>query len=217
MNTQKLELAGQKFNKLTVLHRVPNQGRFTRWLCQCECGNTKEVNTNHLRFDHVKSCGCIPRQNSERVVGEGGKMVRPDGYWSWKSIQSRCYCESDPNYKNYGARGIKMCDRWRGPGGLANFLADMGPKPTPDHSVGRQKNDVGYCPENCRWETDLEQAANTRQMRMLTCNGKTQHIAAWARELGLNVGGIHLRLRRGWSIEKALSTPRLGKAPPKPE
>lgn len=216
MNTQKLDLTGQKYHKLTVLHRVPNKGRHTRWLCQCECGNTKEANTNHLRFDHVRSCGCIPRQNSERVLKEG-KLVRPDGYHSWKAIQSRCYCESDENYRKYGAKGITVCDRWRGLGGLANFLADMGPKPSPRHSIDRIKSTDNYSPETCRWATPLEQGQNKRNANLLTHNGKTQTMAAWTRELGLATGNLRLRLNRGWTVHEALSTPRLGKVPPKPE
>lgn len=144
-------------------------------------------------------------------------MVRPDGFYSWKSLQSRCYCQSDPNYKKYGARGITVCERWRGAGGLANFLADMGPRPTKKHSVGRAKSTDNYSPETCKWETPLEQGQNKSNANLLTHNGRTMTMAAWTRELGLAPGNLRLRLNRGWSVHKALSTPRLGKAPPKPE
>jgi hypothetical protein len=146
-----------------------------------------------------------------------GKMVRPDGYWSWKSIQSRCYCKSDDNYKKYGAKGIRVCERWLGQGGLANFLADMGPKPSPKHSVGRAKSTDNYGPDTCKWETPLEQGQNKSNANLLTHEGRTMTISAWTRELGLATGGLRLRLNRGWTIHEALSTPRLGKAPPKPE
>jgi hypothetical protein len=213
-----LDLTGEKYNRLTVLRRADKGacGK-TRWLCRCDCGNQLEVFTMHLRAEHTKSCGCIPRQNSDRVMAADGKMVRPPGYGSWKAMISRCYNKCEPRYADYGGRGITVCDRWRGRGGLANFLADMGPKPSPKHSVGRQKSDKGYEPSNCRWETHLEQGRNKRNANLLTHKGKTLHIAAWDRELGLHTGGVRLRLSRGWTVHEALSTPRRFRAPAAPD
>ncbi len=209
-----LDLTGEKYNRLTVIGRADRGdcGK-TRWKCRCDCGKTIDVFTMHLRANHTKSCGCLPRRNSDRIKDENGALVRPAGYGSWKAMQSRCYCESDPSYKNYGGRGITVCDRWRGPKGLAQFLKDMGPKPTPDHSVGRKNGELPYCPDNCRWETPLQQGEKRRNSNTIKHDGKAQHIAAWTRELGLKPGGVRLRLSRGWSVHKALSTPRLGRAP----
>ncbi len=208
-----LDLTGEKYNRLTVIDRAPHSGKFTQWRCRCDCGNIVNVITMHIRSGHTKSCGCIPRQNSDRVINGNGKLVRPDGYWSWKAMQSRCYCQGDSNYKKYGARGITVCRRWRGKGGLSNFLKDMGPRPSPDHSVGRRTGNCNYSPETCKWETPLEQGANKRNANVLTHGGKSMHITAWTRELGLKTGSLRLRLNRGWSVHKALSTPRLGGAP----
>jgi hypothetical protein len=208
-----LDLTGEKYNRLTVICRAPRVADKTRWSCRCDCGKIVEVHTMHLRSGHTKSCGCIPRRNSDRVLNAEGKLVRPDGFWSWKAIQKRCYDENDPSYANYGGRGIKMCDRWRGPRGLAQFLADMGPRPSPKHSVGRKDGNMDYTPDNCRWETPIQQGEKKRNSNMLTHAGKTQHITAWTRELGLRAGSLRLRLNRGWSVHKALSTPRLGRAP----
>lgn len=208
-----LDLTGEKYHRLTVICRAERTSTKTRWSCRCDCGTLIEVNTIHLRNSHVKSCGCIPRRNSDRVMNEHGKLVRPEGFGSWKAMQSRCYCKSDDSYEKYGARGITVCDRWRGPKGLAQFLRDMGPKPSPDHSVGRKNWKLGYSPGNCRWETALEQGERKQNSNMLTHGGKTQHMTAWTRELGLKPGSLRLRLNRGWSVHKALSTPRLGGAP----
>jgi hypothetical protein len=208
----KLDLTGHKFHRLTVLREAPRSAKNkTKWLCVCECGNEIAVHTMHLRAGHTKSCGCIPRQNSDRVLDpESGEMVRPDGYYSWTAIRSRCYCTSDLSYPDYGGRGIVMCERWRGPGGLANFLSDMGAKPARDYSVGRIDPNGNYSPENCRWENDIQQAVSKRGVRLVEHNGKKQSIMAWERELGLSVGGIHWRIRRGWTKDQAFSVPRQG-------
>jgi hypothetical protein len=210
-----LDIKGEKYNRLTVLHRAPRtECNKTRWRCRCDCGNVIDVFTMHLRGNHTKSCGkCIPRQNSDRVLNEKGELVRPDGYHSWKAIQSRCYCKSDSRYAEYGGRGIEVCPQWLGKGGLAQFLKDMGKRPSKKHSVGRKTSDCNYAPENCKWETPLEQGRNKRNANMLTLGDRTMHIAAWDRELGLHTGGVRLRLSRDWSVHKALSTPRLGRAP----
>lgn len=207
----KIDLTGQRFGKLTVIEQGPyDKNLLVRWRCKCDCGNETLVRSQALRIGRIKSCGCMPRQNSDRVLDpKTGEMVRPEGYGSWVSIRSRCYCESDPSYAKYGARGITMCDRWRGPDGLKNFLSDMGPKPSPMHSVGRKNWRLGYFPQNCEWQTPTQQGENKKNSKMLTHNGKTQCAAAWERELGLATGGLALRLMRGWSLHRALSTPRL--------
>lgn len=204
----KLDLTGQTFNKLTVIKEAPRvASNKSRWYCRCECGNEIAVHTMHLRSGHTKSCGCIPRQNSDRVMNEEGEMVRPDGYHSWKAIQSRCYSKSDSSYPRYGGAGITMCDRWRGKDGLKNFLADMGPRPSPEHSVGRIDWRGNYCPENCEWQDHIEQGRNKKNTYWLTLGNKTQGVRDWERELGLAVGGLRARLRRGWPLEQALTLP----------
>lgn len=216
----KLDLTGQKFGKLTaVSEAAPNARGQYMWNCVCECGQTRVVRTINLRAGTSRSCGCTnPKNfNTDRVLDPiSGKMVRPDGYGSWKAMQSRCYTQSDPSYSDYGGRGIRMCDRWLGQGGLSNFLADMGPKPDKHYSVERIDPNGNYCPENCRWANPFEQSNNRRGLNWITHNGKTQTITQWNRELGLGVGGLELRLRRGWSLHEAISTPRLGGLRPPP-
>src|ERR1019366_1793333 len=107
-----------------------------------------------------------------------------------------------PGFKDYGGRGIKVCERWAS---FENFLADMGPRPK-GTSIERVDNDKGYEPGNCRWATRGEQAANRRNNHPITHNGETLHVAEWARRTGLHVQTILWRLRNGFSPERALET-----------
>lgn len=122
---------------------------------------------------------------------------------TWASMRARCTNPKKSDYQYYGGRGITVCDRWQS---FENFLADMGEKP-PGTSLDRIDNSGNYEPSNCRWATRAEQMRNTRQTRMLTLNGKTQCVVDWERELGFKPVTITMRLRRGWSVEKALTMP----------
>lgn len=113
-------------------------------------------------------------------------------FQSWVNMMARCH---------------NVCDRWRE--SVANFYADMGPKPTAKHQIERRDNDGPYCPENCYWATRKEQAQNTRASLKLTHNGETLTLAQWAERTGLRHSMIQLRLKRGWSVAKSLSAPRM--------
>lgn len=111
-------------------------------------------------------------------------------------------------HKNYAARGIKVCDRWRE--SFANFLADMGPRPSSRHSIERKDNNGHYEPDNCVWATSAEQLRNTRRTRKITFNGKTQCLRDWATEKGWPYTTLRNRFVRGWSVERALTEPITG-------
>jgi hypothetical protein len=119
-------------------------------------------------------------------------------------MKGRCHNPRIPNWADYGGRGITVCERWFS---YANFLADMGRRPTRYHSLDRINNEGPYAPENCRWATRREQSGNMRKNVFLTWNGKTQIIADWNRELGFAEGIITTRLRCGWSPERIFTTP----------
>ncbi len=126
-------------------------------------------------------------------------------YLVWYAMLGRCYNPKDSRYSDWGGRGIEVCDQWRQ--SFDTFSKDMGPRPTRKHSIDRIDNHGPYSPENCRWATGLQQGANRRNNQLLTLNGKTQHLHAWSRELGIPRCRLTMRLRRGWTVERALTAP----------
>lgn len=176
-------------------------------VCQCECGTCKVVATRSLKEGGTTSCGCRQMdKNTERLTkhGDYGSLE----YQSWNGAKNRCCNKQNKGYPRYGGRGIQMCDRWLDPeNGYANFLADMGRRPSTKHSLDRIDVNGDYCPENCRWATITEQNRNTRAVRNLTYKGKTQCCTAWAEEYGISVAALYGRLEAGWDIEKALTYP----------
>lgn len=125
-------------------------------------------------------------------------------YDCWCEMKKRCNQTGRKDSANYIERGITVCERWQK---FENFFADMGPKPSPKHSLDRQDNDGNYCPENCRWATKKEQCRNTRRNRWLTFEGKTHCLLDWAILKNMPRGALTIRLKRGWSVEKALTYP----------
>lgn len=130
-------------------------------------------------------------------------------YSKWRSMITRCTNQNRPDFKNYGAKGITVCERWLK---FENFLADMGPAPV-DLTLDRIDGKKGYSPENCRWATRQQQNVNRACVRMLTFNGKTQCLQAWADDLGYKHRAVlSERLRNGWTLEDAFSIPNMGKS-----
>ena len=125
-------------------------------------------------------------------------------YGTWSAMKARCKNPATIHYADYGGRGITVCERWEK---FENFLADMGPRPTPAHSLERKDVNRGYEPDNCAWVTWREQARNTRRTVHVTLNGRTQCLQDWAHELGINPNTVRRRLELGWGYERALTEP----------
>jgi hypothetical protein len=121
-------------------------------------------------------------------------------------MRDRCGNPNSAAWDRYGGRGIAVCARWQGENGFANFLADMGARPSAKHSIDRIDNDGPYSRENCRWATAKEQANNKRTNRWLTHSGETLTITGWSERLGMSRPTIWGRLEAGWSIDAALTT-----------
>jgi hypothetical protein len=125
-------------------------------------------------------------------------------YAIWNGMRQRCNNPSAGAYRHYGGRGIKVCPEWEQ---FWQFVADMGPRPSPDHTLERIDNDGDYRPSNCKWATRRAQSRNRRSNRLLTFNGRTQPMSAWADETGITYTAIQTRLDRGWSVHDALTRP----------
>lgn len=168
----------------------------------CECGKTFNAPMYTILSGHKRSCGCLKLKGNN--LKHGYSKTNMSEYHTWKRMKMRCYNKNNPKYKNYGARGITVCDRWLN--SFENFYADMGSKPGPKYSIDRINNDGNYTPENCRWATDLQQANNKTNITLITYKGKTQSIAAWGRELGISPYTISTRIiQRNWTVEKAFN------------
>ena len=212
------DMTGWVFGRLTVIgptrRVVAHKHTRVHWLCRCACGAETEVPGVRLRRGGQVSCGCYRREivhTVNRTHGQTATGRASKDYRSWQDMRARCNRKTSANYHNYGGRGITIDPRWDT---FEQFIADMGPKPTPDHTIDRIDVNKGYGPENCRWLLKSEQAKNLRKNIHVTYNGRTMIASDWAREVGLNPNTLVGRLHEGWSLERALTTPAHTKKPP---
>lgn len=180
-----IDLTGQKFGRLTVIERYKSsKGGHTRWKCMCDCGRETISCADGLRNGQTTSCGCL---NREKII----KARQTHGMWKsriyriWKGMISRCCCETDGNYKNYGGRGIAVCEEW-----LHNFQAfyDWSTQNgyADNLTIDRIDNDKGYYPYNCRWITFKKQQNNRRNNHNITFNGETHTLSEWSEITGVS-------------------------------
>jgi hypothetical protein len=133
----------------------------------------------------------------------GGTKMRE--YAIWSTMKQRCNNQNNVDYKDYGGRGIKVCDRWND---FANFIEDMGKCPSKNHSLDRIDNDSGYNPENCKWTTGKFQCNHTRKNVLITLGDVTMTVAQWSDHTGIGYTTIYNRkYRSGWDDVKTLTTP----------
>lgn len=206
-----IDRVGQRYSRLTVLSRAPNKSAKdtnARWVCRCDCGATCVAYGQDLARGKFKSCGCL---NAERIVRHG--MSRTNSYSTWKTMIQRCENPNAKGYKAYGARGITVCDEWHS---FDAFVRDMGVRPK-GYTLDRIDNDKGYFKDNCRWATTSQQNNNNRRNRRITVDCETRTIAEWAQFYGLKWYQIATRVKNGWGIEEAVTTPlRTPKKEPSP-
>lgn len=208
---------GDRFERLTVIRRCPSDPQ--KWTCLCDCGNVKDILDRSLKPKHTRSCGCLHRERAIRL-GENrrthghstklnGKQRLTSEYSAWRSLRRRCYEPGTKSYADYGAKGIIVCERWLN--SFENFFADMGPKPTPQHTIERRDGKGNYDPDNCCWATRVEQNRNKSNNVYVTVNGVRRCIAEWSELSGINAATLNQRVRSKWPVDLLFIPPQLGR------
>jgi predicted SprT family Zn-dependent metalloprotease len=210
------DMTGQRFGRLVALQYVYSEKNKAYWLFQCDCGNTHITHGAHARSGYSLSCGCLKKDKwlvARTKHGKAGSFI----YGIWTGMKERCFNTKKDDFKNYGARGITICEHWKND--FVNFFTDMGNPPEGKYSIDRIDNDkhysCGHCNEclanswtaNCRWATLSEQSVNKRSNRHLTLDGETKCVAEWARITGVPRDRIYGRKRSGWCDRCTLLLP----------
>lgn len=190
MNNQK-DLTNQRFGKLTAIrlsanpYISPTNKKINKWVCQCDCGNIKEINIYSLIHNKSKSCGCNHRTHN---------LTNTPEYSTWSEMKSRCTNVNHPRYNNYGERGIQVCQKWLD--SFEAFIKDVGKRPSKNHSLDRIDNDGNYTKDNVRWTNSTVQSINRRKKSTNT-SGVTgvsynKHAKKWNANIGVNKKYINL-------------------------
>jgi hypothetical protein len=196
------DMTGMRFGRLTVLRRdgYAQGQRVYAWRCRCDCGNEKTVGGPSLRKGYTVSCGCLRLERLREALvthGHCPKEGRSAEYTAWAAMIKRCTNPMPKEQKAYGH--VKVCERWRQ--SFEAFLADMGYKPTPKHTLDRWPDNTGnYEPKNCRWATRVEQSRN----RTTTVKDGGVPLAQLADDHGLNYSTVRDRRRRGATGERLI-------------
>ena len=203
------DLMGKTFGRWTVLSLhckrcvVDGVNIKTKWMCICECGTVRPVESSSLLNGKSPSCGCL---TGDRVRTHG--MSNHPLYDIWSGIRSRVLNPSDDAYDRYGGRGIGMEPEWvESPSAFIAWVeAELGEKPSKSHSIDRVDNSGGYFKDNVRWADSYAQGSNKRNNRLMTHAGITLTLSQWARVIGVNRTTLRQRLDvLGWSPERALA------------
>lgn len=198
-----IDLTGQRFGRLTVLKIAKKVRRTYYYLCKCDCGNLKVVRGSHLKSGKIQSCRCLQKEKAKELATEHG-LSKTKLAKIWDGIKERCYNPNCKSYKNYGARGIKMCSEWK-----FNFIAfykwamENGYKE--GLSIDRINVNGHYEPFNCRWITHKEQMNNTRINVYITFNNETHTLQEWSEITGISYSALRYRKNHHWSVEKMFS------------
>lgn len=205
---------GKKFNSLTVIgfeKGVRYDGKYykqyNRWICECDCGNKKSVLPNKVIRGTTKTCGCgkpkrLIKYNIEHNTKHGGRKEYL--YSIWHGIKARCYNSNSKDYKNYGARGITMCDEWKDDyAAFREWSTNHGY--SKELTIDRIDVNGNYEPDNCRWVDNIVQARNQRRSVKFLYNGKERCLAEISEMTGILYQTLYGRLfRHHWTFEEAI-------------
>lgn len=196
-----IDLTGQRLGRLTVLHRVTGKG----WLCRCDCGAEKIVTSTA-----VKSCGCLKSEMISRRNRTHGRTGTPE-HNSWLAMRQRCYYRQHKDYSRYGGRGIKVCAKWRDD--FEAFLADVGARPSPQHTIDRIDGNGDYEPGNVRWSNAYVQSGNRSNVISVTLDdGREVTLKRAAQIYGADYGAVRHAINYSTRKESPLDAcKRLGR------
>jgi len=197
-----MDITNQRFTRLTVVRLAFQKKGHFYWECLCDCGTVKIVAQTSLKQGNVQSCGCLGRERRRESRTTHGLTGIPE-YWVYHHMIQRCYNERDVEYRNYGARGITVCDDWRA--AFENFFASMGRRPSPKHSLERIDNEKGYAPDNCKWATLKEQNNNRRGNHRITVNNEPGTVTTLAEQRDIKPSTVFNRLSKGFTADDALT------------
>jgi hypothetical protein len=202
--TRPLCLIGKRFGSLTVQARASsNRDGKARFTCLCDCGRASVVYGRCLVTGHTRSCGCARAAATAALFTTHG-MKRSVEYRTWGHIKTRCLNARNPAFPRYGGRGIAVCERWAS--SFPAFYEDMGPRPSPKHSIDRIDPNGNYEPGNCRWALPGQQNSNRSSVRIVEYQGRRDTIAGWSRQTGIPYLRLRRRIVAGWTPERALTT-----------
>ncbi len=187
------------FGNWTIIKEAERKNGKKQWLCKCACGSLKVVDNYKLKSGYSKSCGCLKAMITKQIKTTHG-FCGTKTYNTWRSIVDRCNRQKSTCYKKYGMKGIKICHRWLK---FENFLDDMGIRPD-GMTIDRIDNNKGYEIGNCRWSTPEQQAWNKKNTKLFYYCGENKPLPYFAKKYHLSLSMVGQRIRRGWSIDKAL-------------
>jgi hypothetical protein len=200
MRIQWVECVGKQFGYLTVTGNSYMRGKYRYVECVCLCGNKREIDSRNMRLGLVRSCGCLVNPGPYRH----GRHDTPE-YRVWNTMRFRCGNPACKDYEDYGGRGIKVAPEWSS---FEAFYADMGSRPSPQHTLERVDNDKGYSRNNCVWATTKQQARNKRNQVRYEHNGESLLLSEWADRLNCDTRLIWHRIYRlNWTVAKAVTEP----------
>ena len=197
-----IDITGLRFGRLVAIKKEFIKNKSQYWSFKCDCGNTTTAKKSHVLYGRIKSCGCLLKENN---TGYKHGLSKTRIYNIFKGMKNRCYNPNEPAYKNYGGRGIKICNEWlKNPElfyewAIKNNYRD-------DLSIERINVNKGYEPNNCTWILLKNQPKNTRKSIRIAYNNEVKTLSEWCELLNLDKRRTETRLRRGWSVNRAFNT-----------
>lgn len=204
------DLSGLTFGRLYVSSRHIENNKHGKAMfnCVCSCGSAVTASGTDISTGNTRSCGCLKDEKAKARMTRHGNRYHPM-WMRYKAMLDRCYKESNDQYRNYGARGITVCERWVN--SFDDYVNDLGFPPSENHTIDRVDNNLGYSPENCRWATKKDQSVNRRVTKIVTVGGVSMSLADWSKSLGLKKSAVYGRIRNGWDVVRAVTHPPIAR------